>query len=284
MKYVGSSLSHLPVINKYIPKDITLIVEPFCGSAALSFSKDTPFILTDKSPELINFYKCIMEDPSKVFELATELAERHSKEFFLESRQVDRLDGFNSSCAYMRASRYIYLSYFGFNGLQRVNSKGFSNTPYGGDSRSFPRDMKKSFTDASEHLNKYCKSVRYEEFDNIDVLISHVDAGDNPFVLIDPPYEKPDSGKTVFQQYTTTKIDEEFYSRLTNYMEDLNEADIPFLMTNTFCNSIKERFSNWTLDKVDVNYKVGAKGDYTGCKFEYFVSNKGQLNDTKYIK
>ena len=86
-------------------------------------------------------------------------------------------------------------------------------------------------------------------------------------MLIDPPYFNQDGDKKVFQEYTTTKVDSAFISRLSDYMEDLDNAGIPFLMTNTYCKTVENNFSSWRLDKVPTKYIVGGKSEREGCKF-----------------
>lgn len=277
LKYVGGKGKLLPEILKYLPEDTDVIVEPFCGSAALSFSLDKPFYISDMSPELIVFFEELRDNPDKLYSEALKLSQQHSKEFYLEVRQWDRSEGFLSPepvSRTLRAARYLYIIYHGFNGIYRVNQKGYCNTPSGGDSRKYPEDIKQLLVDASKHLNTWCKGIFLQEFDNTDLLKSMIDSGENPFVLIDPPYFNQDGDKKVFQEYTTTKIDAGFILRLSDYMDDLNNAGISFLMTNTYCKTIEKCFPMWRLDKVPTKYIVGGKSEREGCKFEYFVSNK----------
>ena len=277
LKYVGGKGKLLTEIAKYIPETTDVIVEPFCGSAALSFSMDKPFYISDMSSELIIFFEELRDNPYELYSEAMKLSVKHSKESYLEVRQWDRLDGFSSSQSIsrsLRAARYLYIIYHGFNGLYRVNQKGYCNTPHGGDNRKYPEDIKQLLTDASIQINKWCKGVFLQEFDNTDLLKSMIDSGMKPFVLIDPPYFNQDGDKKVFQEYTTTKVDSAFILRLSDYMEYLDNAGIPFLMTNTYCKAVENNFSSWRLDKVPTKYIVGGKSEREGCKFEYFVSNK----------
>ena len=278
LKYVGGKGKMLDHIIPYIPETTDVIIEPFCGSAALSFSQDKPFYLSDMSPELINFMKELRDNPYELYTEAVKLSQSHSKEFYLEARQWDRLKGFSTSqpCTRnLRAARYLYIIYYGFNGLYRVNQKGYCNTPYGGDNRKYPDDIEQMLKDASKHLNTWCKGIFCQEFDDMSQLESIIDSGNEVFIFIDPPYEEGDNGKKVFQEYTSTKIDNKFTDRLVNYLESLDAAGVPFLMTNTSCKYVKETYNKWNIKNVPVNYIVGADKERTGNKFEMFVSNTG---------
>lgn len=282
LKYVGNKSKLLPHIMEYIPETTDVIVEPFCGSAALAFSIDKPFYISDMSPELILFFEELRDNPYELYYKAVELSIKHSKEFYLEVRQWDRLESFLSSepvSRTLRAARYLYIIYHGFNGLYRVNQKGYCNTPCGGDKRKYPEDIKQLLINSSKHLNLWCKGIFLQEFDNTDLLKSIIDSGMKPFVLIDPPYFNQDGDKKVFQEYTTTKVDSTFILRLSDYMEDLNNESINFLMTNTYCKTVEDNYSKWQLDKVPTKYIVGGKAEREGCKFEYFVSNGKKYGD-----
>lgn len=276
LKYVGGKGKLLEHIVPYIPETTDVIIEPFCGSAALSFSQDKAFYLSDMSPELINFMKELRDNPYKLYAEAVKLSQSHSKEFYLEVRQWDRSEGFRASHPYtrsLRAARYLYIIYYGFNGLYRVNQKGLCNTPYGGDNRKYPDDIEQILIASSKHLNTWCKGIFCQEFDDVSQLESIIDSENKAFVFIDPPYEEGDNGKKVFQEYTSTKIDSKFTERMVNYLDNLDAAGVPFLMTNTSCKYVEDTYKKWNIENIPVNYVVGADKERTGNKFEMFVSN-----------
>ena len=273
IKFVGGKSKLLPEIDKYIPKGVELIYEPFCGSAALSFSKDIPFIISDMNEELIIFYKEVKKDYKAVLNWTRKLSEQHSKEFFLKVRAMDRVEDLNTLASVSRAARFLYINYHGFNGLWRVSKKqGHLNTPFGGEGRKLPADIEQSLKLASEHLNKYCIGIYHKEFDDMLVLHEHVDLKE-VFTILDPPYEHNDTGKAVFQAYTTTQVDTNFRNRLNTLMSKLDNLGTTFLMTNTDCEVVRNTYKDWYQRVVDVNYVVGAKKEREGCKTEIFTSN-----------
>ena len=284
IRYVGGKSKLLPEINKYIPKDVSHIVEPFCGSATLAFSHEKQCIISDMSPELINFYDVLMKGSvRRLIRLMKRMSSNHDQENYLSIRALDRAEGFKDTDPEYRAARYIYLIYHGFNGMYRVNRSGFNNVPTGGDHREFPDNIESLLKEASQHLLENCKHLSFSSFnsdENENALIQAINAGGKPFVLIDPPYADRDGGVKVFREYTKDPITVKFYEDLLDYMRWLDSCDIPFLMTNTDCEFIREYFSEFIIDKVPTKYSIGANKERTGCKFESFVSNKGVCDDS----
>lgn len=271
LKYCGSKAKLVDTIKPYIPATITTIYEPFCGSASLSFSLGKDFYLSDSSTELVNFLQCVKEDPDGLISRLKELPiSGDQKELYMALRQQDRRRTFRRSDKLSRAARYYYIVYKGFNGLYRVNKKGHCNTPYGGDHRNYPDDLKKRVSDASKILNDKCKGIHECSFADQSLLQSVVDGLESPselFVFIDPPYHG------TFDQYTPERLSEEFWEDLQDYLVDLNEAGVKFLLTNSYCDYILERFSCWSIDKIPVKYTVAADGTKRGQKFEAFIYN-----------
>tara|TARA_Y100000310_G_scaffold326851_1_gene392323 strand:+ start:813 stop:1652 length:840 start_codon:yes stop_codon:yes gene_type:complete len=277
VKYVGSKKNLLTQIENYIPKGCNLVAEPFCGSASFSLSKQMDTILSDLSPELINMLDVVKTgNLDHLVDALKGLAVGSGKEYYYSIRAKDRSRRFQRSDPLYRAARYLYILYFGFNGLHRVNGKGYCNTPYGGP-RKLPEGIHQTLLDIREHLNKYCLQLTHTAFNSEIVkqpLVDAVQQGREIFVLIDPPYATGDNGKKVFQEYTPMKVDSVFYNELLEYMRWLDSLGITFLMTNTYCDFVLEYFSEFRIDKVPTKYKVGAKKERVGCQFEAFVTNK----------
>ena len=277
IKYVGNKSRLVPIIEKYIPKDTDVLFEPFCGSASLSLSQDIPFYLSDAQPELINFLQCVKDNPNEVIARVGELDLKiKTEDQFMALRARDRGEGFLNSCKFSRAARYYFIVYRGYNGLYRVNMRkqGQCNTPYGGTKQKLLEDYPATILAGSEKLLSDCRGIHLTEFDNTDILASVIDSGSKPFVFVDPPYYN------TFDQYVKDRPDEKFWKRLGVFLEDLDKAGIPFLMTNSYCDFIVENsmFSKYNIDKVNINYMVGSKGKDRGQKFEAFISNKGVQN------
>lgn len=104
-----------------------------------------------------------------------------------------------------RASRFLYLNKFGYNGLWRVNSKGQHNVPYG-------RYKNKKIVD-EETLYRASSALRKVKIRCADFGLALEEAGPGMFVYLDPPYH-PLSGTIRFTSYTAGSFGEEEQQRL----------------------------------------------------------------------
>jgi DNA adenine methylase len=138
IKWVGGKRGLLEQIIPLLPKSFDSYHEPFLGGGALFFElysrgylKEKKVFLSDINSELINVYQVVKEKPEKLIENLKRYKKNHSKEFYYEIRALDRKDDFNDLSSLERATRFIYLNKTCFNGLYRVNKKGYFNTPIG---------------------------------------------------------------------------------------------------------------------------------------------------------
>ncbi|AFK66684.1 DNA methyltransferase [Colwellia phage 9A] len=278
LKYCGSKGKLLDVIEPYIHKATTMIVEPFCGSASVSLSQDKSYYLTDSSPELINFLQCVRDNPRGVIRYIRRLlnSEKEAikviskRDFFKLLRAEDREHDFLQASSIHRAARYYFILYHCFNGVYRVNQKGFCNIDFGGDNRKLPDDWQERIKDASQHINQHCKGIIDQQFDDMGMMRSILDSlatGEKLFVFIDPPYYD------TFDMYTKEGTRFEFWDRLLQFLDDLDAAGIPFLMTNSHKPFILEKFGKYKIDKVPVKYTVSQDGKRPTV-FEAFITNK----------
>ena len=276
IKYVGGKSSLMHEIQPYITKaNATNIYEPFVGSGAVSLLSGLPMMWNDNQPELINFYRVVISYPNRLIEKLASMAEYHNElfntdrdtagEFYLLTRSQ------NPDTSLLRAARYFYIIYTGFNGLYRVNKKGNNqcNTAFGKRVFFFNQSKVNDILEFSDYLKANLKLLTHGQFDNMSPC---PETDSKPFVFIDPPYAKKDDGKAIYTEYTEDNINDAFWDRLLAYMLKLNDDTIPYLMTNTACEFISERFGMFNIRKVVTKYSVQAKGNVP-VAHEYFVSN-----------
>ncbi len=132
VKWVGGKRGLINQLLPLIPKDFNNYFEPFVGGGALFFElynigvlQNKKVYLFDLNEELINAYRVIQEYPQELLKKLLEFQQNHTKEFYYEVRAWDRKDNFKKSDSILRAARFIYLNKTCFNGLYRVNKKGF---------------------------------------------------------------------------------------------------------------------------------------------------------------
>ena len=87
--------------------------------------------INDLNKELVTMYKVIKTSPVELIEKLKEHARNHSNDYYYRIRGEDRLKSFSTLSDVDVAARMIYLNRTCFNGLYRVNSKGFFNAPIG---------------------------------------------------------------------------------------------------------------------------------------------------------
>ena len=130
VKWVGGKRQLMFELQKNMPEYYNRYFEPFIGGGALFFylQPDNAYI-SDMNEELINLYQVVRDN---VDELVADLQKHDiSKEYFMEIRNIDRTEEYESWSDVQKASRFIYLNRTCFNGMYRVNSKGEFNVPFG---------------------------------------------------------------------------------------------------------------------------------------------------------
>lgn len=164
--FTAEFMDRLPKFDRYI--------EPFVGGGAGFFAlSPAKAILSDVNPELINLYREVRENPTKVERGLRFLQQHHSKDVYYRIRSRGYSEGT------IGAVRTLYLNRTCWNGLFRLNMKGKFNVPMGTKTAIF--DDTESFGDYAEILQG--TDLRCADFETI---IATGSAGD--LIFVDPPY------------------------------------------------------------------------------------------------
>ena len=204
VKYQGGKTRELPLIRELLPKDYSVVLEPFCGGAAVSFALGHQSILNDCNFALINMYRAI-QNPHTFQEVFSHVCYLKTLEHdALEKEYYESRDYLNSGETddYKLAVSYITVRQLCFSGMERYNSKGKFNVPSG-------HYKKVSCTLDWNHM-KFLKGchIHHGDFKNIFSL-----AGSDDFIFIDPPYidrlgySTGDGGETMHEQLITCMHD-----------------------------------------------------------------------------
>jgi DNA adenine methylase len=149
-------------------------IEPFLGSGAVFFYLSPPVaMLGDKNSELIDAFRAIQQNWKHV----ARGLKRHHRLHSVDHYYRMRLTRPRSSAA--RAARLIYLNKTCWNGLYRVNKRGWFNVPIGTKSNVFS-DGDDFEAYATLLSNATLHACDFQE------LLDQAGAGD--FVFVDPPY------------------------------------------------------------------------------------------------
>ncbi|MGE0739237.1 DNA adenine methylase [Sulfurimonas sp.] len=269
VKWVGGKRGLLSQILPLVPKEFNNYFEPFVGGGALFFElyslgllKDKKVYLFDINSELINAYNVVKKSPLELIKNLRELKEKHSKEFYYEIRAWDRDESFSQRSEIERASRFIYLNKTCFNGLYRVNSKGFYNVPMGSYKNPNICDEEVIYN-ASEALQ--IATILNASYKDVMKYTSK-----NDFVYFDPPYY-PLTPTSSFTAYNENSFLDKEQIELFEVFKKLHGKDIFVLHSNSDTDFIKNLYSELQINEIQANRFINSKGNGRGKIREILV-------------
>jgi DNA adenine methylase len=241
-KYQGGKARELPLIKQLLPASFTRVVEPFCGGAAVTFCLGCPSFLNDTNKDLINLYSVVADYElysnlqQEVNDLKTLEHDTLEKRYY-EARVVIN-QSHNNADKLQRALSYIIVKQLCFSGMERYNSNGEFNVPFG--------HYKKFSCNLSPNHHKFLKDNCIINCGSFDEVFSQVNNTD--FVFLDPPYlerlgyTEGDGGsglheqllsclKTTSANWMLIHSDHDFYR--DNY-KDFNVIEKPFSYAQRF--------------------------------------------------
>lgn len=263
VKWVGGKRQLMFELIKNMPKKYNRYFEPFIGGGALFFElQPENAYISDMNEELINLYSVVRDN---VYELIQDLNKHEvSKEYFLEIRNLDRIDDYKNLSNVEKASRFIYLNRTCFNGLYRVNSQGQFNVPFGHYKN--PRIIdENNLLNCSELLKK--TEIKCADFATI---LDKVQKGD--FVYFDPPYV-PLNETSSFTSYTKDGFDIDMQFKLRDVCDELDSMGVMFMLSNSDTKLVNELYSNYEIKKVFASRQINANADGRGKITEVLVRN-----------
>ena len=263
VKWVGGKRQLMFELLKNMPENYNRYFEPFIGGGALFFylQPDNAYI-SDMNEELINLYQVVRDN---VEELVADLQKHDiSKEYFMEIRNIDRTEEYESWSDVQKASRFIYLNRTCFNGMYRVNSKGEFNVPFGHYKN--PRILdENNLINCSNLLQR--TEIKHADFSEI---LKKVKKGD--FVYFDPPYV-PLSETSSFTSYTKDGFDIDMQFKLRDVCDELDSMGVKFLLSNSDTKLVNELYENYNIKKVFASRQINANADGRGKITEVLVRN-----------
>jgi len=218
--------------------------------------------LSDINDELINTYKVVRDD---VEGLIRELSKhRHDEDYFYQVRNWDRLDDYRELPSAQRASRFIFLNKTCFNGLHRVNSKGFFNVPFG-DYVNPP------ILDAA-NLRRCSVALKGSTIRKASYLSVERSAKIGDFVYLDPPYA-PLSATSSFTSYTSAGFSSADQAQLRDFCVRLDRKGVFFMLSNSSAPLILDLYKSFNLSLIDARRSINSKGNGRGAVKEVIVTN-----------
>ena len=294
LKWAGGKGQLLEQISKHLPQEliedkIDCYIEPFIGGGAVFFwiaqnFNIKEFYLSDINQELILLYKTIQKDVSSLVEELKKieneyliLNEEKRKIYFLNKRESynkfkDRIDIKNFDISWFRrAAQIIFLNRTCFNGLFRVNKKGYFNVPFGNykNPRICHTD---NLISASKLLQK--ATIQYFDFTEIQSL-----ATPKTFVYFDPPY-RPLTKTASFKSYSQFDFNDDEQKRLANFYQKLDRQGTKLMLSNSDPKNIDkndnffdELYSGFTINRIQANRIINSKASNRGAISELLITN-----------
>lgn len=255
VKWAGGKSQLLNSLIKKIPNQFNHYFEPFIGGGALFFkiaAKEAT--INDVNSELLSAYKCFTNKNyfESLLKKLNYYSANHSEDNYLKVRLMDRNKDFNSLDIVEHAARMIYLNKADFNGLYRVNSKGYFNVPSG----------KKAKVICYENNNMY-NIFNYFQNYKINILntdfeksVSEAKAGD--FIYFDPPYDSFEKQNN-FTSYSKDCFSKTDQIRLAKLAKNLDNNGIKVMLSNHNTPFINEIYKGFNIEVINAKRMIDSK-------------------------
>lgn len=257
LKWAGGKRKLLTEIKKIISPEIIgkhKFYEPFVGGGSVAFNFNCPnTIINDINKELINVYVQVKLHPEELINELKKHKDNHNHDYYYSIRNMDRLPNYKQLSKIRKAARIIYLNKTCYNGLYRVNSKGYFNVPLG---RYVNPDIvsEQKIKELSKFLNEKNVSIRNLEFYN-----AVLDAQEGDFIYFDPPYDYENSG---FISYSSKGFNRKNLKKLKKVCDKLINKGCHILVSNNDTEFVNNLFndSNYTINRIEVNRFISCDG------------------------
>lgn len=254
LKWAGGKYRLIEEIRPNLPKK-SCLVEPFVGAGSVFLNTDYDrYLLADANPDLINLFNLIKQNVGEYIRDTRKLFEHskaNSKAFYLARRRE-----FNqSSDIQQRATLFLYLNRFGFNGLCRYNRKHEFNVPFGSYKKPyFPENELRFFAEKAQQAVFICADFAK----TFDYLRQNPD---DYAVYCDPPYA-PIRQESNFTHYTGNGFGLEQQKQLADEAKRLlREQNIPVMISNHDTPFTRQIYQGAIIKPLYVQRSISQKGN-----------------------
>lgn len=269
VKWAGGKRQILEKLKANLPEKFNNYFEPFIGGGALLFDlAPKNATINDVNQELLAIYTCLKDD--ELYRLMLEELDKHEKnhseEYYYHVREWDRDPRFELEPLWKRAARAIYLNKSCFNGLYRVNAKGYFNVP------SAKKEHVVTYSKANmEEIHEYFKD------DNVTILSGDFveatrNAHEGDFVYFDPPYDSWED-KESFTAYSKFDFNKDDQRRLANCFKDLTNRGVKCMLSNHNTAYINELYNGFNIQIIKAKRMINANAAGRGAVEEVIITN-----------
>lgn len=253
VKWAGGKRQYIKTILEMSPKNFNRYYEPFVGGGAVLFALNKQnSVINDINSHLIHTYKTIKERPLELMKIIDEYDSLLlNEEKYKEIRALYNEHIQNKIYNVRTAALFIFINKHAFNGLFRVNSKGFFNVPWN------KKEKLSSYNEENIYkISSFLKDVviRCEDFES-----SIYDVKKNDFVFFDSPYAPLKD--TSFTAYDKAGFRVEEHERLASLFEKLSNKNVKCMLTNHNTELIRELYKDY--NQVEINVRRSINSDAT---------------------
>ena len=240
VQYQGSKRKLAPEIVRYFPTQITRLIEPFCGTAAISIyvaaqGKAKNFVLNDINSPLVNLLEQCINAPETLYEEYERIwngqfgENINSVEYFHEMRNE-----FNQAPT---PGLMLFMLARVVKGAVRYNANGQMNQSC--DKRRYGTRPEK-FRENAEAVSQLLKGKTVLYNRDYKEILKSAQPGD--FIYMDPPY-----------QGTSNSRDDRYYQgvdfdEFVEALRDLNQRGIDYIVSYDDCTGEKKHGQNLPAD------------------------------------
>ena len=257
-KWVGGKFRLLPTLHMNLPVQFNRYFEPCSGPASLFFSLDSEnSYIADKNEEVILTFRVIRDDLDA---LIKDLKKHKANEkYYYAIRSLDRdEERYNNLSDLKKASRFLYLRKYSFNGLYRVNSKGQFNVAF---------NKSKTINFDFEALRAASKKLQTAQVEVADFFAIADKVKEGDFVYIDSPYLHQ------CDMYTKDGFTLKDHYRVKKLCEIIDEAGAYFMLSNSYNDDTKELYKDFNVQAIDSMSTVAPNAKDRGKIKELLVTN-----------
>lgn len=284
LKWVGGKGQLLDEIRSRYPKRIGKYCEPFVGGGAVLFDVLANYcpnevMINDVNEGLINTYTQIRDNVENLIALLAEIQDSFyqnddiaRKDMYLNKRErYNALQIGNESDALEKAALFIFLNKTCFNGLYRVNRRGFFNVPIGTYKKPLICD-----TENLRLLSGLLKKVKII-CGNYQKCIEFIDK--DTFVYMDLPY-RPLSATASFTSYSESMFGDKQQIELKEFIDDITQRGAKVIVSNSdpkntdiSDNFFDDLFSSYSISRVLAKRMVNSNASNRGYVSELLICN-----------
>ncbi len=288
LKWAGGKGQLLNEIEKYYPFSeghVTKYAEPFVGGGAVLFDilgkyNLEEIYISDINAELINTYLVIRNDIDALVKMLYDMqndfipSDTDSRKAYYTQKR-ERFNALkvigDENISIEKAALMIFLNKTCFNGLYRVNGRGFFNVPMGAYKSPLICDENNLFAVSEKLQNVSVVCGDYRESS------SFIDK--NTFVYFDPPY-RPITGTANFTAYTENLFNDEKQLELARFVDDMHKKGAKIVISNSdpknsdteddFFDNI---YSAYKIKRVEATRMINCNSAARGKIKELLISN-----------